>query len=515
MSNQGTANKIMASSKREAPTIAILGAGVAGICTAIKLKKTGISNFTIYEKASEIGGTWRDNTYPGCSCDVPLHMYQFSFDMRPDWKQKFVGSADIKAYLESVVDKYDLRHHIRFNQEIEKAAFDEQAGTWSLTSSTGEKFKAQVLAAGTGQLNRPRWPGFPGQADFKGTSWHSAIWNHEFDLKGKKVAVIGNGASAIQFVPEVAKQVSEMKLFQRTASWVLPRPQREFYGWEKALYRLLPWTMNFQRWKTYWFGELLFKAFHGQGEKLKEQANEERDLYVSDPEKRAALTPDYEPGCKRVLFANEWWPAMGKDHVKIVTDAIERVTPQGVQTADGTVHNVDAIIYGTGFDSTTFLGPMEITGLAGRQLKDEWKGGAEAHHGMTVSGFPNFFLLYGPNTNLGHNSIIFMIECQANYITKCIEKLRTDNLLYIDVKREVQKASNRTVQEDNANSVYASGCTSWYKTEDGKVTNNWANYTFVYWWRTLRPRFSDFNLRPRGNTTPSGNKHEPKATAPV
>ncbi|MEQ9144024.1 MAG: NAD(P)/FAD-dependent oxidoreductase [Parvibaculaceae bacterium] len=500
-----------ASNGRTAPSIAILGAGVAGICTAIKLKEAGFDDFTIYEKASEIGGTWRDNTYPGCSCDVPLHMYQFSFDMRPDWDKKFVGSADIKAYLESVVDKYGLRGHIRFNHEIEAANFDEQAGSWTLTSKSGDTFEANVLAAGTGQLNRPRWPDFPGQESFRGTSWHSAEWNHDYDLKGKKVAVIGNGASAIQFVPEVAKEVAEMEIFQRSASWVLPRPQREFWGWEKALYKALPWTMNFQRWKTYWFGELLFKAFHGSGDKIKEQANEERDLYVTDPAKAAALTPDYEPGCKRVLFANDWWPAMGKDHVHIVTDPIVRVVENGVETKDGKVHEADAIIYGTGFDSTTFLGPMNVTGLAGRDLKQEWKGGAEAHHGMTVSGFPNFFLLYGPNTNLGHNSIIFMIECQANYITQCVRKLAADNLLYLDVKREAQKASNDNVQADNANSVYASGCTSWYKTADGKVTNNWANYTFVYWWRTRKVNFDEFTLRPR-NTSPTGARG---AGAPV
>ncbi|GAK44907.1 putative flavin-binding monooxygenase [Tepidicaulis marinus] len=499
----------MTDAREKQRSVAIIGAGMSGICTAIKLKEAGITDFTIYEKASEIGGTWRENTYPGCSCDVPLHMYQFSFDMRPDWERKFVFSADIKAYLESVVDKYGLRNHIRFNSEIQSCRFDERSGRWHIGCADGSAHEADVVAAGTGQLHRPRWPGIKGEGSFEGAHWHSAEWNHEYDLKGKRVAVIGNGASAIQFVPEVAKEAREVTVFQRSASWVLPRPQREFYGWERALYKAFPWLINVQRWKIYWFGELLFRAFHTSGDKIKDMAIEEMELYVSDPEKKAKLTPDYEPGCKRVLFANDWWPAMGKDHVHVVTEGIEEICPSGIKTKDGALHEVDAIIYGTGFDTTNFLGPMEVTGLAGRELKKEWKDGAEAHYGMTVTGFPNFFLLYGPNTNLGHNSIIFMIECQANYIRQCVEKLREDDLLYMDVKPKAQALWNEKVQSDNANSVFASGCTSWYKTDAGKVTNNWANYTFKYWWWTRRPDFAEFTLRERpgkneGDREPAG-----------
>jgi cation diffusion facilitator CzcD-associated flavoprotein CzcO len=484
-----------------APSVAILGAGVAGICTAIKLKKAGNTNFTIYEKASEIGGTWRENTYPGCSCDVPLHMYQYSFEMQPSWTKKYVFAADIKAYLEFVVDKYGLRKHIRFNTEIDEAHFDEQSGIWHLKSGAAN-FEANVLVAGTGQLHRPLYPNIPGRDAFRGTSWHSANWNHGYDLHGKKVGVIGTGASAIQFVPEVAREAGELFIYQRTPAWVAPRPQREFAGWEKALYKAVPWLMNLQRYKIYWQGELLFWTFHNKGDAIKEAANAEMALHVQDPAKRAALTPDYEPGCKRVLFANDWFPAMGRDNVHLVTDKIARIVEDGIETADGKVQKLDAIVYGTGFDTTHFLGPMKVTGLAGRDIKDAWKGGAEAHHGMTVSGFPNFFMLYGPNTNLGHNSIIFMIECQANYIVQCVEKLRQDNLVYLDVKADVQRASNQVVQDDNAKSVFASGgCTSWYKTAEGKVTNNWANYTFKYWWRTRRPNFAEFTMRARiGNT---------------
>jgi len=483
------------------PSVAILGAGVAGICAAIKLKQAGNRNFTIYEKAAAIGGTWRENTYPGCSCDVALHMYQYSFEMMPNWSKKYVFARDIKDYLEHVVDKYGLRPHIRFNTEIEEANFDERSGVWRLRAGD-TTFDANVLVAGTGQLHRPLWPNIPGRETFKGATWHSAKWNHEYDLKGKKVAVIGTGASAIQFVPEVAKEVGDLTVYQRSASWVAPRPQRVFKKWETALYRVFPWLMNLQRYKIYWQGEMLFWTFHNKGQLLKDAANAEMDLYVKDPAKRAALTPDYEPGCKRVLFANDWFPAMARDNVHLVTQPITRITETGIVTADGKEEKFDALIYGTGFDTTKFLGPMKVSGLAGRDIRDAWKGGAEAHHGMTVAGFPNFFMLYGPNTNLGHNSIIFMIECQANYITQCVEKLARDNLVYLDVKPEAQRASNATVQDDNARSVFASpGCTSWYKNAEGKVTNNWANYTFKYWWRTRRPDFAEFNMRTRTSDT--------------
>lgn len=482
--------------KTSTPSVAILGAGVAGICTAIKLKQAGFTDFAIYEKASEIGGTWRENTYPGCSCDVPLHMYQFSFELDPGWNRKFVASADIKAYLEKVVDKYGLRSFIRFNTEIEEAHFDEARGLWLLASGD-QKFEANVIAAGTGQLHRPLYPEIPGRADFQGPSWHSAGWNHDYDLKGREVGVIGTGASAIQFVPEVAKEVGRLNLFQRTPAWVVPRPQRDFAPWEKALYGAVPALMRLQRWKIYWSGELLFYAFHKSGDKIKEMAIEAMKAEVVDPAKQAALTPDYAPGCKRVLFSNDWWPAMGRSNVDVITDPIERITATGVLLKSGKEKKLDAIIYGTGFDTTHFLGPMKMTGLGGADIKAVWKEGAEAHHGMTVPGFPNFFMLYGPNTNLGHNSIIFMIECQANYIVQCVQKLKADNLLYLDVKPEALRASNSLVQSDNENSVFNAGCTSWYKTEAGKVTNNWANYTFKYWWQTRHPDFAEYDLRAR------------------
>ena len=479
-----------------APSVAILGAGVAGICMGIKLKQAGFNDFTIYEKAGEIGGTWRENTYPGCSCDVPLHMYQFSFAMEPDWEKKYVRSTDLKAYLERVVDEFGLRPHLSLNTEIEEARFDERSGLWHLKSGDRD-FEANVFVAGSGQLHHPLYPNIPGMDDFKGTSWHSAKWNHDYDLAGKHVGVIGTGASAIQFVPEIAKKAGKVSLFQRSAAWVLPRPQREFAGWEKALYRAAPPLMKLQRWKVYWQGELLWLTFHKGADKIKEAAIEAMKEHVTDPEKQARLTPDYEPGCKRVLFSDEWWPAMARDNLEVVTEPIERITENGIRLKDGSEVALDAIVYGTGFDTTHFLGPVKVTGLGGRDLKEAWHDGAQAHYGMGVSGFPNFYMLYGPNTNLGHNSIIFMIECQTNYVTQLVKKLQEDDLVYLDVKAEAQKRYNDRVQADNENSVFASGCTSWYKTESGRVTNNWANYTFRYWWETRHPDFAEYNSKSR------------------
>jgi cation diffusion facilitator CzcD-associated flavoprotein CzcO len=494
--NTGGAHPMPLSHQHNKPDIAIIGSGIAGICMGIKLKQAGILDFVIYEKASEIGGTWRDNTYPGCACDVPLHIYEFSFAMNADWIDKFSSSQEIKAYLERVVDQFGLRPYIRFNTEINNAEFNESTGTWNLHVGD-EKIEVQTLISGTGQLNRPKFPDIPGRETFAGESWHSARWNHDYDLNGKSVAVIGTGASAIQFVPEIAKQAGHLDVFQRSPSWVMPRPQREFKPWERALYKNFPFMMRIQRMKIYWQGELIFWVMNHLGKLMSMAARKQIRTHILDEAKRKVLTPDYPLGCKRILVSDDWYPALAASHVDLVTDAIARITPEGIETKDDKLHKCDAIIFGTGFDTTHFLGAANIAGLGGRKLADDWKSGAEAHRGITVTGYPNFFMLYGPNTNLGHNSIIFMIECQANYIVQCVQKLRERDLLFMNVTPEAQRASNEIVQRDARKSVFSAGCTSWYKTADGKITNNWANYTFKYWWWTRKPDFAEFELRSR------------------
>ncbi|MBX3495982.1 MAG: NAD(P)/FAD-dependent oxidoreductase [Parvibaculum sp.] len=478
-------------------SVAILGAGAAGLCMAIKLQKAGIDNFTILEKAASVGGTWRDNTYPGSGCDVPSMLYSYSFEPKPDWSRKFAGQAEIVDYFEGVARKYGLMPHIRFNTEVTEARFDEAAGLWRIRTAAGEEIAANVLISGVGQLNRPAYPKIDGLDIFKGAQFHSARWDHSVDLAGKNIAVIGNGASAIQFVPEIAPKAGKLTIFQRTPNWCVPKPDRPFTEREKRLFRSMPWLVRAQRWLTWIMLERNYLAFT-QGSffgKLFERASKkELEAHISDPELRKKLTPDYPAGCKRILLTNDWFPTLARPNVHVETSHIARVTENAVVTEDGVSHPADVVILATGFESTDFLSPMKIVGRGNADLNDVWARGAEAHRGVAVAGFPNFFMLYGPNTNLGHNSIIFMIECQVNYIVQCVQALQNGKLCYIDVRKEAMEAFNRALQKDMQKTVWAAGCASWYKTADGKVTNNWSSFTARYWWEMRHPDFAEYAL---------------------
>ncbi|PKQ07113.1 MAG: 4-hydroxyacetophenone monooxygenase [Alphaproteobacteria bacterium HGW-Alphaproteobacteria-11] len=478
-------------------SVAILGAGAAGLCMAIKLQKAGIDNFTILEKAASVGGTWRDNTYPGSGCDVPSMLYSYSFEPKPDWSRKFAGQAEIVDYFEGVARKYGLMPHIRFNTEVTEARFDEAAGLWRIRTASGEEIAANVLISGVGQLNRPAYPKIDGLDTFKGAQFHSARWDHGVDLAGKNIAVIGNGASAIQFVPEIAPKAGKLTIFQRTPNWCVPKPDRSFTEREKKLFRSIPWLVRAQRWLTWIMLERNYLAFT-QGSffgKLFERASKkELEAHISDPELRKKLTPDYPAGCKRILLTNDWFPTLARPNVHVETSHIARITENAVVTEDGVSHPADVVIHATGFESTDFLSPMKIVGRGNADLNDVWARGAEAHRGVAVAGFPNFFMLYGPNTNLGHNSIIFMIECQVNYIAQCVQALQNGKLRYIDVRKEAMEAFNRALQKDMQKTVWAAGCASWYKTADGKVTNNWSSFTARYWWEMRHPDFAEYAL---------------------
>lgn len=483
--------------KQRPLSVAILGAGAAGLCMAIKLRNAGIDNITILEKGPSVGGTWRDNTYPGSGCDVPSMLYSYSFEPKPDWSRKFAGQAEIVDYFEGVARKYGLMPHIRFNTEVTEARFDEEAGLWRIRTATGEEFAANVLVSGVGQLNRPAFPKIDGLDSFKGAAFHSARWDHAVDLTGKNVAVIGNGASAIQFVPEIAPKVGKLTIFQRTPNWCVPKADRPFTEREKKLFRAFPLLVRAQRWLTWIMLERNFLAFT-QGSwfgKLFEKASKkELEAHIKDPELRRKLTPDYPAGCKRILLTNDWFPALARPNVAVETSHIARVSENAVVTEDGVSHPADVIIYATGFESTDFLAPMKVVGRGNADLNEVWARGAEAHRGVAVAGFPNFFMLYGPNTNLGHNSIIFMIECQANYIAQCVQALQNGKLRYIDVRKEAMAEFNAALQKDMQKTVWAAGCSSWYKTADGKVTNNWSSFTARYWWQMRHPDFAEYAL---------------------
>ncbi|VBB16015.1 alpha/beta hydrolase fold domain-containing protein [Burkholderia stabilis] len=465
----------------------VIGAGFAGIGMAIALQRAGIHDFVIVERSHDVGGVWRDNSYPGAACDVPSHLYSFSFEPNPAWSHVFAPQPEIHAYLQHCARKYGLARHLRFGAEVERARYDEAHALWRVTLADGTTLSAAVLVSGTGQLSRPAMPDLPGIDTFRGRAFHSAHWDHDTPLAGKRVAVVGTGASAIQFVPAIAGDVQRLVVFQRSPAYVMPRPDRAYRPWEKALFRGLPWAMKLYRASIYLRYEsraIAFTRLHG----LMDFAvgRPFRKLLARDVPSaalRERLTPDYPIGCKRILLSSDYLAAMSRDNVELVTQRIRRVTEDGIETADGAHHPVDAIIYGTGFAATAFLSPMRITGRDGLDLNDAWRRGAQAYLGLTVPGFPNFFMLYGPNTNLGHNSIVYMLESQIAHVMRCVLAMRRDGACAIDVDARRYRRFNADVQQRLAGSVWSS-CKSWYVDASGHNSTNWPGFTLTYRWIT-------------------------------
>jgi cation diffusion facilitator CzcD-associated flavoprotein CzcO len=475
--------------------VLIIGSGFGGLGMAIQLQRAGIEDFLLLEKAAEVGGTWRDNAYPGAACDVPSHLYSFSFELKSDWTRKFAPQAEIHDYLLHCVAKYRLRPRIRLNSEVLAAAFDEAAGLWRVTLGSGEVLSAQALVSACGQLNRPAIPPLPGIERFQGAAFHSARWRHDLDLTGKRVAVIGTGASAIQFVPHLQPKVAQLTLFQRSAAYVIAKPDRAYRRWELATMRRWPWLQRLDRGLKYLQHEsraLAFVSWPWLMRPLRLGFKRHLARSVADPAKRAQLLPDYPMGCKRILLSNDYYPALAQANVQIVGAAIREVGEHAIVDADGREHPCDVLIYGTGFTSTEFLAPMRIVGRAGLELNQAWREGAEAYKGISVSGFPNLFILYGPNTNLGHNSIIYMLESQFRYVLGCLQALQRQGLRYLDVKPEVQRHYNQRIQAGIHHTIWDQGCSSWYKTAAGKHTNNWPGYTFTYRRLTRAAELSDY-----------------------
>ncbi len=480
---------------RRTPTVVVIGAGAGGLCTGAQLKRAGVESFTIVDAAPSVGGTWRDNTYPGAACDVPSHLYSFSFAPEPGWSRKFAPQPEILRYFESLVDRFDLGPNLRLGNAVTAVRWDEDAVRWRVSLDDGSELIADVVVSGTGQLNRPRYPDITGIESFEGTTFHSARWDHDHDPRGRRVGVIGNAASAIQFVPEIAPKVDRLVIFQRSANWVIPKPDRPYREWEQQLYRRAPAVLAASRARIFLRLDLnfgLMKQGSWQGKLIERTVTRGLLKVEGDRLPREALVPDYPPGCKRLLISNDWYPALMRSNVEVELSPIVRATANGLETEDGTHHDLDTIIYATGFDTTGFLMPMQITGEDGTELHEAWGGVPRAHLGLCVPGFPNLFMLYGPNTNLGHNSILYMIEGQVDYLLQCLTELVSTDTSALAVHPAAMAASNRRLDEELGSTVWASGCGSWYKTEAGVITNNWSESARNYRRRVARPDFSEY-----------------------
>src|SRR5215212_8555207 len=420
--------------------IAIIGAGFSGLGTAIRLRQQGIDDFVILERHEDVGGTWWANTYPGCACDVPSHLYSFSFAPNPEWSQTYSPQPEIRAYLQRVAEEHDLYPSVRLGTTVTQADWDDDAGRWTLQTSGGP-MSARVLVAGMGPLTEPSVPELPGLDTFEGAVFHSARWDHDHDLTGERVAAVGTGASAIQFVPAIQPKVARLHVFQRTPPWVMPHPNRKITDRERALYRRLPALQKAVRAGAYAAREALVLGFVKQPRLMaipERIARRHMREQISDPKLLAKVTPDYTIGCKRILPSNHWYPALAKPNVELVTDAITEVRPHAVVTADGTEREVDAIVFGTGFHVADMPIGEWVRGRDGTRLVDAWQGSPRAHLGSMVAGFPNLFLLLGPNTGLGHSSMVYMIESQINHVMDALRVMGERGAAIAEVTPEAQ-----------------------------------------------------------------------------
>ena len=467
--------------------VVIIGAGFGGIGAAIELRAHGYTDVTILDAASGIGGTWPFNTYPGAACDVPSHMYSYSFAQRRDWSRLCSPQPEILAYLRDVAREHGVDGLVVPHTRVECCTWSGDDGAWTIAAEGGRTWTAEVLVIATGQLHAPVVPDIPGLDDFAGHAFHSARWDHDHDLTARRVAVVGTGASAVQFVPEIAQEVGRLSVFQRSGNWFLPRRNRRYPTPLRVAIRRVPGLQRLRRaFLLHAYLESItlmirHPATWGRIGKLWSTLFMRRQL--RDPEVRRKAWPDYTFGCKRILFSSHYLPALERDNVELVTDAITRIEPDGVRTADGRLHRVDTIIWGTGFATTRFMFPMEIVGDGGRSLSEAWAGGPHAHLGMTVPGFPSLFVLYGPNTNTSGGSIIAYLEAQAAYVRQALQEMDRREATAVEVREDVEAASDREVQAEFAGTAWLR-CDSWYRDDTGRIVANWPGYMRDYFRRT-------------------------------
>ncbi|WP_300609466.1 NAD(P)/FAD-dependent oxidoreductase [Trebonia sp.] len=480
-------------------TVAIIGSGFAGIGMAARLNRAGFTDVVLLERAADLGGTWRDNSYPGAACDVPSHLYSFSFAPNPGWTRSFSPQPEILAYLRHVADGEGITAKIRFGAEVTAARWEAAPRHWRVETTAGT-LTARFLISAAGPLSDPMIPGIPGLDTFAGTVFHSATWDHGYDLTGRNVAVIGTGASAIQFVPQIQPVVSQLTVFQRTPPWIIPRHDRRLSRPEHWLFRHAPVTQQIARAGIYWGREAYALGFVENPEIMRKAAAlalRHLRRQVTDPELRARLTPSYRMGCKRILISNDYYPALTQPNVSLVTDAIREIREKSVLTSDGTTHDADVIIFGTGFHVTDFPAAQRIFGADGVSLARRWSAepGQTAFRGTTTAGFPNLLVLTGPNTGLGHTSQVFMIEAQIRYVIGALAHARRHGIDRIEVRPAAQAAYDRAVQRKMRRTVWVTGgCASWYLDARGRNVALWPDFTWKYAWQTRRFDPSSYDL---------------------
>jgi cation diffusion facilitator CzcD-associated flavoprotein CzcO len=475
----------------------VVGTGFAGLGMAIALKRAGMDSFLVLERAADIGGTWRDNVYPGCACDIPSILYSFSFEHNTKWTRVYSPQDEIWAYLRHCADRFGIRPHIRFGTEMIDAAFDEATSTWCVRTGDGKTLRARVLIGGFGPLNKPNIPKLPGLERFAGPAFHSSAWDYSVDLAGKNVAVIGTGASAIQFVPQIVPKAGRVYVFQRTAPWIIKKPDGPLGALHRRV-RKIPPLAWLERKGVYWLQESLAYGFTVNPPllaKLEQRALRYLEREVRDPELRRKLTPTFRIGCKRILFSYDYFPALTRPNAEVVTSGIREVRERSIVDDEGVERPVDVIVFGTGFRATEGVAPIKIYGAGGVELNEAWRSGMEAYLGTSVAGFPNYFSIVGPNTGLGHNSIVLMIEAQVRYIMSALRLMKRRNARALDVRRDVQTDFNRKLQEKLKGTVWATGCKSWYLDRNGKNTTLWPGFTFDFLRKTRRIDPRRYELR--------------------
>ncbi|GAA1793241.1 NAD(P)/FAD-dependent oxidoreductase [Nocardioides hankookensis] len=474
----------------------VIGAGFGGLGAAHALREAGIDDVTILERADAVGGVWRDNTYPGAACDVPSPLYSWSWATNPDWSRRYSPQPEILDYIQRTAAADGLIDRVRTGTTVTRLTWD---GSWRVATTTGT-YDADLVVAAVGQLSEPVVPPIPGTDTFAGPTFHSAQWRHDVDLTGKRVAVIGTGASAVQLVPGIVDDVAAMTVFQRSAPYVVLRPDRLYSRLHHRLFHRFPAALGFERRATYELTELFNRALEGTSRITRPFMAALRAVWrlhlrrqVRDPELRRRLVPDYPLGCKRVLFSNDWYPALDRDHVEVVTDRVSAIEPGGVRTADGRLHEVDVLVWGTGFAATDYLGTIDVRGVGGVPLREAWAGGARAHLGLTVPGFPNLFCVYGPNTNLGGSSIIQMLEAQASWIAQVARRIATGEARTVGVRREVWEAYDAEMQSRLGSGIW-SRCDSWYRDGGGRITTNWPGQVAEYQRRLASVDWSELEV---------------------